>query len=163
MRVLVVGMSAAVLALALLTGCNDPASSDGTVATSTACNDGSSGCAPHTVPGPNHHDVVELASKAESGLYMNGTLAALGSFEWDVAPITNRAADVLLAIPLALKKGEISKAEGQSKIDAADRAHNLAKKALSACKQDAHTGKCKGDEAKARALLDQARAALSGL
>lgn len=110
-----------------------------------------------------HHDVAALAGKAESGLYMNGTLAALGSFEWDVAPITNRAADVLIAIPLALKKHEINKADAQTRLDAADKAHDLAQQALKACKQDSKTGKCKGNETKARALLDQAKAQLAGL
>lgn len=115
------------------------------------------------VPLDGHHDAADLAGKAESGLFANATLATLGSFEWDTAPITNRAADVLTAIPMALKKHEITKAEAQQKIDAAGKAHDLVQQALKTCKQDAKSGHCKGSESKARTLLDQAKAQLAGL
>lgn len=135
------------LALSFLAACNDPAS-DTTTSTGVVVG--------------GHHDAATLAGKAESGLYANATLATLGSFEWDVAPITNKAADILTAIPLAVKKGEMSKQQAQARIDAADKAHDLGQQALSACKQG-KDGKCKGNEAKARALLDQAKAQLAGL
>jgi hypothetical protein len=110
-----------------------------------------------------HHNATVLASKAQSGVFMNGTLATLGSFEWDAAPLTNKAADVLVAIPLQLKKHEITKAQAQAKLDAADRAHDLIASALTTCNQNPQTGKCRGSDSKARLLLDQAKAQLAGL
>jgi hypothetical protein len=134
------------VALAFLSGCHhEPAAM-----TSTG------------VPLDGPHNAAELAGKAESGLFANATLATLGSFEWDVAPIINKAADVLTAIPLALKKGEMSKQQAQTRLDAADKAHDLAQEALKACKQG-KDGKCHGSESKARTLLDQAKAQLAGL
>lgn len=108
------------------------------------------------IPLAGTHSAVDLAGSAESGLFANATIATLGSFEWDTSPITNKAADILVSIPLALKKHEITKAHAQAQIDSADKAHDLVQKALKACKQDSH-GKCTGNEAKARALLEQAK------
>lgn len=128
----------------------------------SACNDPSEGSTSTGIPLAGRHSATELAGKAEAGVQITATLATLGSFEWDAAPITNKAADTLIGIPLALKKHEISKTEAQQRIDQADKAHALVQKALKTCNQDpkppAH---CRGDEKKARALLDEAKAVLS--
>ena len=123
-----------------------------------------SGCAsvqPHPSNAATHHNVTELAASAESGVFITGTLATLGSFEWDAAPLTNHAATALHNIAVAVKEGRVSKADGQAQIDEIDHAHDLIKQALAACAQNSQTGKCAKDEPGARALLDQARAALS--
>lgn len=110
---------------------------------------------------PTHHNVTELAASADAGVYMTGTLAALGSFEWDVAPLTNHAATALHNIAVAVKEGRVNKTDGQAQINEIDSAHDLILQALAACAQDDRTGKCTKDEGAARALLDQARAALA--
>jgi hypothetical protein len=109
------------------------------------------------------NDVTELAAKAESGFFVAGTLATLGSFEWDVAPLTNHAATALHNVAVAVKDGRVSKAEGQEQVDEIVHAHDLLEQALAACAQSPKTGKCTKDEAAARALLDQARAALADI
>lgn len=106
-------------------------------------------------------DVSELAAKADSGVYLTGTLATLGSFEWDVAPLTNHAATALHNIAVAVKEGRVDKTEGQAQVDEIVHAHDLLEQALAACAQDSRTGKCTKDEGAARSLLDQARAALA--
>ncbi len=116
------------------------------------------GCAPH-----HHSDAQELASKAESGLYMTGTLAALGSFEWDAAPLQNEAAVKLHLAAVALKEGRMSVGDAQALMDDVDRAHDLITAAITACAQNSVTAKCTKDEARGRDLLDQARAALSAI
>lgn len=115
------------------------------------------GCAKH------HSDAVELAAKAESGLYLTGTLAALGSFEWDAAPLLNDAAVKAHKAAVALKEGRMSKADAQSTLDTLDRAHDLIDQAMAACVQDSRTAKCTKDEVRGRDLLDQARVTLSAI
>jgi hypothetical protein len=110
-----------------------------------------------------HHDAAAFASQTEAGVYLTGTLASLGSFEWDAAPLLNHAANALHGAAVALKQQRIGVDEAQRRIDSADRGHDLVLKALGTCAQDNRTGKCTKDEASARALLDQARAAMSDL
>jgi hypothetical protein len=112
----------------------------------------------------NHHthNAAELAGKADSGLYLAGTLATLGSFEWDVAPLTNYAATQLHVTALDLKANRITVAQAQARMDSIDHAHDVLVQALKACAQNGQ-GKCTGDEARARLLLDKARTALSNI
>ena len=110
-----------------------------------------------------HTDIVALAAEAQSGLYVAGTLATLGSFDWDVAPLKTHAEMVLHQTALALKQGRITEQQAKGTAFAIDRAHDLLQRALAACAQDDRTGKCTKDEATARALLDQARAELSNI
>lgn len=116
-----------------------------------------SGCHRH------EHDAVQLAADADTGTFVAATLATLGSFEWDAAPLTNHAATSLHEVAVALKRQRITKDDAQKQVDAIDHAHHLIQQALTACGQDSRTGKCTKDEAAARALLDQARVALSDI
>lgn len=135
------------IALALFAGCNPRAPTQEVAATAADT--------------PTHHDVAELAGKATGEVVAIGTLATLGSFSWDAAPLTTHAAAALRHIPYLVKVGKLSKEEGQAKIDEVDKAHDLIQKALKVCKQDQHTGKCKGSKVEADALLDQVRLALA--
>lgn len=127
----------------------------------------------------SHHDVVSLAGEAKGEVIAIGTLATLGSFEWDASPLKTHAAVGLKHLPQLLHddlaanaslvaQGKLTPEQGklarkdlialyQGKLDKIDAAHDLIEKALSTCKQDDHTGKCTGDEKQARTLLDQAR------
>lgn len=107
--------------------------------------------------------VTELAAKADSGVFLAGTLAALGSFEWDSSPIVNHAATAVHETAVAFKEGRITEADGQKIVDAATHANDLLLQANAVCAQDNRTGKCTGDETQARALLDQARVVLSDI
>jgi len=104
-----------------------------------------------------HHDVTALAAQARGEVVVIGTLATLGSFEWDTAALKTHAAVGLKHIPQLLHDHQITKAQAQSSLDQIDAAHDLIEQALATCKQNDHTGKCTGSEPKARALLDQAR------
>lgn len=104
-----------------------------------------------------HHDVVELAAHAKGEAHAIGTLATLGSFEWDAAPLKTHAAAGLLHIPQLLHDHKYTKAQAQAKLDQVDAAHDLIQEALAICKQNDHTGKCTGDAVRARTLLDRAR------
>lgn len=107
--------------------------------------------------------VAALAGAADSGVFIAGTIAALGSFEWDAAPLTNHAATAIHEAAVAFKQGRISEGNGQKIVDAATQANNFVVKAVGLCKQNSKTGKCTGDEIAARRLLEQARAALSDI
>lgn len=107
--------------------------------------------------------VVTLAAHADADLYIAGTLATLGSFEWDSAPLTNHAATAIHEAAVAYSQGRITQSAGQSIVDTSIRANNLIVKANTLCKQNAKTGKCTGDETTARKLLDQARAQMSAI
>lgn len=111
----------------------------------------------------HQHDVTQLAAAAEAGTFVTATLATLGSFEWDAAPLTNHAATSLHEVAVALKQQRISRDDAQKQVDEIDHAHNLIQQALAACAQDSRTGKCTKDEAAARWILDQARVALSDI
>lgn len=111
----------------------------------------------------HQHDATQLAASAEAGTFVTATLATLGSFEWDAAPLTNHAATSLHEVAVALKQQRISRDDAQKQVDEIDHAHDLIQQALTACAQNSRTGKCTKDEVAARALLDQARAALSDI
>src|SRR5581483_1876298 len=106
--------------------------------------------APGCVKQPQHTDIVALAASANTTFYATGTLATLGSFEWDVAPLTTHAAHALKDTAAALRRGDITVDQAKAKAAALDHAHDLLSRALVTCAQDDHTGKCTGDEAAAR-------------
>jgi hypothetical protein len=120
---------------------------------------GCSGGSP--APIAHHTDATSLAAKAETGLYVTGTLAALGSFEWDAAPLYSHNAMVRHTTAVALKRGMVSLEDAQRVLDETDAVRALLDQSLAACQQDDRTGKCRGDEKHARALLDAARKQLA--
>lgn len=109
-----------------------------------------------------HHNATTLAGKAETGFHLDGTLATLGSFEWDVAPLTTHAATQLHLTAVALKRGQMTRQRAQARMDAIDHAHDVLVQALKVCAQNGQ-GKCTGDEHQARLLLDAGRSALAAL
>lgn len=119
-----------------------------------------SGCSQSEGKTRTHHNVVELAAKAKGEVHVIGTLATLGSFEWDAAPLKTHAAADLYSIPQALHDHKLTADQAQAKIDRVDHAHDLIQNALKVCRQNDQTGKCTGNEAQARALLEQAKAEL---
>lgn len=112
-----------------------------------------------------HHasDAKTLAAEAETGVFMTATLAALGSFEWDAAPLYNHNATARHEAAVALKQGRITAAEAQRRLDATDQARKLLDGALAACAQNPRTAKCTGSEATGRQLLEQAKQVLADL
>jgi hypothetical protein len=120
-------------------------------------------CSPSDGTTHTHHDVVALAAKAKGEVHVIGTLATLGSFEWDAAPLKTHAAAELLHIPQMLHDHQLTAADAQAKLDAIDAAHDLIEQALTVCHQDDSTGHCRGSTAKAQALLNQARQAMSAV
>lgn len=106
-------------------------------------------------------NVVKLAAHADSGVFIAATLASLGSFEWDSSPISNHAATAIHEAAVACKERPATCVSGQKIVDESVQANTFALRANALCAQDPKTGKCTGDEAQARHLLDQARTALS--
>lgn len=106
-------------------------------------------------------DAATMAANAESGVFFTGTLAALGSFEWDVAPLLNHNATARHNAAVALRDGRITKDEAQRILDVTDSARKLIDQALAACAQSPRTAKCTKDEHAGRALLEQARQTLA--
>lgn len=121
-------------------------------------------CSPKP-PAPAKHqtEAAQLAADVESGLYITGTLASLGSFEWDVAPLLNDNAMIRHNTAVAFKEHRITVDEAQRTLDATDGVRGILEMAMDACAQNQKTGKCTKNEANARHLLDQARARLSAL
>lgn len=109
------------------------------------------------------HNAAELAANADFGLAANATLAGLGSFEWDIAPLVNKAATQLELVARDYKANRITRDAGQARVDKIDGAHDLLVKSQDTCQQNPATGKCRGSEARARALLDQGRTLLEGV
>lgn len=112
-------------------------------------------------PTTHHSDAQKMATEAETGVFMTGTLAVLGSFEWDAAPLYNHNASARHDAAVALKQGRITQEEAQRRLDVTDKARELLDAAVAACAQSGRTGKCTKDEANGRVLLDEARKVLA--
>jgi hypothetical protein len=128
----------------------------------------STGCAtfaPKPAPViPAHAPSINaLAAHADAGVYIAGTLATLGSFEWDSAPLSNHAATAIHEAAVAYQQGRITESAGQSVVDTSIKANNLIVKANTLCAQNPKTGKCSGNEPQARKLLDQARGLMASI
>jgi hypothetical protein len=102
-------------------------------------------------------NVAYLAAHAEVGLYADATLAVFGSFEWNAAPLHTHAASIIRRVTKAVREGTMTVDAGQMIVDQAKAADDLVKKAELACLQDDRTAKCKGNEAAAKQLLEQAK------
>lgn len=103
---------------------------------------------------------ADLQGSANSvSIFATGTLAPLGSFEMQTAPVYTRVAVVAHLTALALERKQISVQEAKTVYRAAHHAKALADKSLQACAED-KLGKCTGDEAKAMSILGQAYLAL---
>lgn len=99
-----------------------------------------------------------LEGEAVSGdVYVVGTIASVGSFEWDAAPTYTRLAVLRHAAAKNLRKGAITIGQASVVQVRADKARSLLDKSLKVCAQNDKTGKCTGSEKKARKLLAQAQ------
>lgn len=106
---------------------------------------------------------INLASNAESQLVVVGSLATLGSFEWDVAPLRTHIGIAAKIIATRFKRGELTYDQAtQVQVELLN-AKSLLDQASAACDQNDHTGKCRGSEVKARSLLDSARRVLDAV
>jgi uncharacterized membrane protein (DUF4010 family) len=106
---------------------------------------------------------ISLGASATSDFYMTGTLATLGSFDWDVAPLQTHVAVAARAVADQLLKHAITVGQAVAIQAQLVSAKNLLSKAVSTCNQDSRTGKCRGDELRARAYLSQAKRVLAGV
>ncbi len=104
---------------------------------------------------------ISLGASATSGIYVTGTLATLGSFAWDVAPVQTHVAIVARLVADQLLKHAISVDQAIVAQAQLERTKRLLAEALATCHQDSHTGKCRGDELKARGYLDHAKRVLA--
>lgn len=108
---------------------------------------------------------TSIAAAAFSGrdVRLLGTLAPIGSFEYKAASSYTALAAYRDKVYSLLADDKISVDLAQAAQNNADRVRELLDDALRACAQDNHTGKCKGDEARASKFLAQAKAALARL
>lgn len=111
--------------------------------------------AAHATPVP-----LESHAKADGGSFAVGTLAALGSFEYQTAPAYTRLIMARRNATTAISKGRITVETAESVQSAADTVRKLLDSSLAVCKQNDKTGKCTGNSAKATKLLTAAEAAL---
>jgi hypothetical protein len=102
-----------------------------------------------------------LGRNSEVKLY--GTIAPKGSFEERVAPHYTKLAEYRDSLADRVLAGKISVAIAQAGQARADQVRELLDDSFRACAQDNHTGKCTGDEAKAKAYLKKALSKLSKL
>lgn len=109
---------------------------------------------------PAHSNITELAAQAKGEAIAVGTLASLGSFEYDIAAIKTHDKVVYLHAAYLYKVHEITKDVGQKYLDAADKALDLLHQAEKMCNQGSN-GHCQGNDSKARALADQAKTVLA--
>jgi hypothetical protein len=106
---------------------------------------------------------ISLGASANSKLAVAGTLGTLGSFDWDEAPLRTHIGIVGEIVATKLLQQAITAKEAIAIRDQLLQAKSLLDQASAMCRQDDQTGRCRGNEGKARALLDQARAVLNSI
>lgn len=106
---------------------------------------------------------ISLGASATSGFYMTGTLATLGSFDWDVAPVQTHVAIAARATADKLLKHAITVSQAIAIQAELKQAKHLLSEAITTCDQNARTGKCRGDELRARGYLDHAKRVLASV
>ena len=104
---------------------------------------------------------ISLGASARSGVFVTGTLATLGSFAWDVAPVQTHVAIVARVVADQLLRHAITVDQAIVAQAQLERVKHLLSRALATCNQDSRTGKCRGDELVARGDLDHAKRVLA--
>jgi len=111
----------------------------------------------HSKPKPFSQHVAAMSASADSELFVVGTLAPLGSFEYETAPVLTHLAVLDRHADASFKDGEISHDEAAEVLARGDSVYAIIAQATEVCKPGVHSGKCTGDREKAEELLAEAR------
>jgi hypothetical protein len=93
-------------------------------------------------------------------LFAEATLAPVGSFEYQAAPLYTRNAANRHKAAVQLRHHRITAEEAQLAQNKADQIRLLLDRAIALCKEDDHTGQCTGDAKQASGALAEALVAL---
>jgi hypothetical protein len=114
-------------------------------------------------PKPFSQQVASMKASADSQLFVVGTLAPLGSFEYESSPLLTRLAVLDRHADSALQRGQISHDAAADVLAEGDSAYAVIAQATRVCDPAAHTGKCQGDRKGAKELLGEARRTVQGI
>lgn len=114
-------------------------------------------------PKPFSQQVASMQASADSELFVVGTLAPLGSFEYETSPLLTRLAVLDRHADSSLKRAQISRDEASEVLAEGDSAYAIIAQATRLCDPAPHTGKCRRDRRKVDALLEEARRAVGAI
>lgn len=106
---------------------------------------------------------ISLGSTASSQMFVVGTLASLGSFEYQTSPLLSELAVKRRLAAHALLNRQISVDQAVAVQTDADHARRLIDGATRACDPAPHTGRCRASRSEVAPLLEQAKRAVAAI
>lgn len=101
--------------------------------------------------------VSPLGASADSALIVVGTLAPLGSFDYETAPLVNRLTVLKRHAADAFLRNEISRDQAAEVQAKGDETYAVIAAATRVCSPAPHTGKCTGSRRQVDELLGEAK------
>lgn len=99
---------------------------------------------------------ISFGASAESQVIVIGTLAPLGSFDYETAPLVTRLAVVKRDAAVSLLRDQITREQAEEVQARGDSAYAVIAQATRLCDPAPHTGKCRRPRAKVDELLEEA-------
>lgn len=106
---------------------------------------------------------LHARAQSSAGGFVAATLCTDHGFDCETAPVRTDLAVLERQTATALDRNEITVARAKAVYAGAGQVRTLLNLSRDSCAQDNKTGKCTKDEARARALLKQAKARLAQL
>jgi hypothetical protein len=106
---------------------------------------------------------VSLDASVDSSIAVVGTLAPLGSFEYETSPLTNRMAVLLRHAGDAYLRHEISRDQASEVKAESESAYAIIAQATRVCDPVPHTGKCQAPRKEVDELLEDARVGVAAI